>query len=504
MKYLWSRRYLEETFSRSSIPQQDQDADFIHNKILHIQTLFNHSSDLKIQSFQIRQHNCTMLYLETLIDKEQLERLLFSLHSTESSHHKNDTFKFDFLEKSKDRQDVIDKLLVGYSILFVSGQPQIYFINVAASFDRSTNEPMGEKVITGSHQGFIENININLNLLRKTIKNIDLCINYITLGKKTNTKIAVAYMKGIANNDLVNRVMHRLNNVSVDMGFSPGYLEELIEDSTSSPFPQMLKTERIDRVSANLIEGRIAIFSENSPTVFIVPINFFAFYQTSDDYNSRAYVGTFIRIIRIFCFWIAITFPAIYIAIIGFHFEVLPNELITTVKGSIEMIPYPPLIEALIMELAIELIREAGIRLPSPIGQTIGIVGGLVIGDAVVKAGLISNIMIVVVAITAIAAYVIPSNEMSSSVRLLRFPMMIIAAGLGFIGIVFGLMILFIHLCALESLGSPYFSPIAPFHWKDLKDAIVRLSIWKLRNRPTDIQPKETQQLSNLKGQKQK
>lgn len=476
----------------------------ISNPIIHIQNAFNHSNDLKIQSFQINHQDYTILYLETLIDKDKLERSLILLYTTDYSDTKKKEFYLDYWEQSNEIQDAIEKLLDGYSILFIANQSPMYFIPVPSNFDRSTEEPANEKVITGSHQGFIENISVNINLLRKIIKNPDLCIKYITLGKKTNTKLAVAYMNGIVNQKILDIVVKRLKNISVDMPFSPGYLEELIEDTASSPFPQILKTERIDRVSANLIEGRVAILSEGSPTVFIVPINFFAFYQTTDDYNSRAYVGTFIRIIRILCFWIAITFPAIYIAIIGFHFEVLPHDLITTVKGSIEMIPYPPLLEALIMELAIELIREAGIRLPAPIGQTIGIVGGLVIGDAVVKAGLISNIMIVVVAITAIAAYVVPSNEMSSSVRLLRFPMMILASGLGFIGIVFGLMILFIHLCELESFGSPYFSPIAPFHWKDLKDAIVRLPIWKLRNRPADVQTEDTNQSFNLKGTKKK
>jgi spore germination protein KA len=188
--------------------------------------------------------------------------------------------------------------------------------------------------------------------------------------------------------------------------------------------------------------------------------------------------------------------PAIYIAIIGFHFEVLPEELVLTVRGAVDKIPYPPLIEALIMELTIELIREAGIRLPSAIGPTISIVGGLVIGDAIVKAGLVSNTMIVVVATTAIASYVVPSNEMSAAVRILRFPMMIAAATFGFVGIVFGVMALLIHLCKLESFGSPYFAPMAPFRWKDLKDSIVRMPVWKMNSRPLDHQPEKVQQQS--------
>lgn len=466
----------------------------IWGNIDYIKDFFYHSHDLKTYQFTFNQKECVCFYFETLVDQDKLEQKLFVPLAKYTNKNNMDNFTLEHFPKSTNFDDVTSKMLNGFSIFYIDGEQHVFLIDTASNFARSTDEPQNEKVIRGSHQGFVEDLTINLNLLRKRIEDQNLFIQYLTLGKKTNTKVAITYMKGIANEEVVNAVQRRLKSISTDAIFDSGYLEEFIEDSTSSLFPQMLNTERPDRVKANLMEGRIAIFAEGTPTVLIVPINFFSFYQSPDDYNSRAYIGTFIRFMRLFSVLTAITLPAIYIAVISFHFEVLPDELVITVKGSVDKIPYPPLIEALIMELTIEMIREAGIRLPSAIGPTISIVGGLVIGDAVVKAGLVSNTMIVVVATTAIASYVVPSNEMSSAVRLLRFPMMIVATLLGFVGIVFGLMALLIHLCTLESFGTPYFAPIAPFRWRDLKDSIVRLPIRKLKNRPLDPHPENMQQ----------
>jgi spore germination protein KA len=234
------------------------------------------------------------------------------------------------------------------------------------------------------------------------------------------------------------------------------------------------------------MEGRVAIMVEGSPTALMAPSTFFMFYQAPDDYNMRWYTGTFVRLIRLASFIIAIGLPAFYIAVVAFHFEVIPDELIMPVKSSINEIAYPPLLEALVMVIIIELIREAGIRLPQPIGQTIGIVGGLVIGDAVVRAGLVSNLMVIVIALTAIASFVVPSNELSTSLRLLTFPLIILAGSLGFVGIIFGMMMILIHLTRLESFGTPYFAPIAPLRLKDLKDTFIRMPIYKMNNRPKD------------------
>lgn len=463
-----------------------------------LEDYFYHSQDLQTSRFTLKQKKCVVLYFETLVDMDKLEQKFFVPLAGCIDNNNMESFTFEHFQKTSYFDEITNKMLNGFSIILIDGEKNAFLVDTALTNERTTDEPQNEKVVRGPHQGFVENININLNLLRKRIEDRNLVVQYITHGIKKNA-IAIVYMKDIANEEIVNEVQRRIKSISTDVTFSSGYIEEFIEDATSSPFPQLLNTERPDRVSANLIEGRIAIFMDGTPTVLIAPINFFSFYQSPDDYNSRAYIGTFIRLIRLFSFLIAITLPAIYIAVIGFHFEIMPEKLVVTVKGSVDNIPYPPLIEALLMELTIELIREAGIRLPSAIGPTISIVGGLVIGDAIVKAGLISNTMIVIVATTAIASYVVPSNEMSSTVRLLRFPMMIAAATFGFVGIVLGLMTLLIHLCKLESFGAPYLAPIAPFRWQDLKDSIIRAPLWKMKNRPLDSHPKEMKQQSSAK-----
>src|SRR5699024_3335099 len=297
---------------------------------------------------------------------------------------------------------------------------------------RSPEEPENEKIVRGSHQGFVESLDININLLRKRIVNSQLTIEYYKLGNETNKNAALVYMSQLANPSLIEDIENRISSITADMVLAPGDLEEYLEDSTFSPFPQIMYTERPDRLEAQLMEGRAAIICEGSSDVIVMPVTFFSFFQTSDDYNVRFYTGSVFRLLRLFSFWGTLLFPPLYIAVVGFHFEIIPFKMVTLVKESIETIPYPPFFEAMLMAITIELIREAGIRLPTSIGQTIGIVGGLIIGEAIVNAGLVSNIMVIIIALTAIMSFSFPSYEMGNTTRLLNFPIMIAAATFGF------------------------------------------------------------------------
>ncbi|TGB05383.1 spore germination protein [Halobacillus salinus] len=467
-------------------PEQPSSTKLADN-VDYLTNEFNRTSDLRIRILEKGQ--AALMYLETLVDQEKLHEAIFSPIEL---GHVDDISKIPSSRVTKNLEEAIKALLKGHAIYIQDGSRHISQFNVTASFNRSTEEPQNEKIVRGSHDGFIENIMVNINLVRKRIENRDLTIKYFKVGKKTNNNMALLYLDGVTDPELVQEIEHRLKYISADMIHSPGYVEEFIEDQTFSPFPQMLNTERPDRVVANLIEGRVAIMNEGSPTTLIAPSTFFSFYQSSDDYNMRWFTGTFVRLIRLASFIIAVGMPAFYIAVVSFHFEVIPDELIMPVKQTINGIAYPPLIEALVMVVIIELIREAGIRLPQPIGQTIGIVGGLVIGDAVVKAGLVSNLMVIVVALTAIASFVVPSNEMSTTLRLLTFPLIFLAGTLGFIGITFGFMMILIHMTRLESFGVPYLSPVAPLRIKDLKDTFIRVPIYLMNERPKDsraIQP---------------
>lgn len=451
----------------------------------YIREELNDSSDLKVK--WVKKH-AVLMYLESLVDQNKVERRILAPISDDKDHLNQ--FRSE-ASQTPDLNRAVENVLEGHTVLLVEGDKQVCTFNTTGTYNRNVKEPDNEKIVRGSHEGFVENLMININLVRKRIENKDLCVRYYKLGKKTKTNAAVVYMKGLADPDVLELINERLQAISSDMIMSPGFVEEYIEDAPFSPFPQTLNTERPDRAMANIMEGRIALMTEGSPTALILPVTFFAFYQSPDDYNSRWIPGTYIRALRIMSFLIAIMLPSFYIAVAGFHFEVIPYELVIPLKTSVEDIPYPPLVEALFMAVTIELIREAGIRLPTPISQTIGIVGGLIIGNAVVMAGLISNIMIIVIALTAISSFVVPSSEMSTTIRILTYPLMFMAASLGFVGIVFAWMFILMHLCMLESYGTPYFAPFAPFNWRDLKDSFMRLPIWLQDNRPSDAHPQK-------------
>ncbi|MER1987117.1 MAG: spore germination protein [Solibacillus sp.] len=386
-------------------------------------------------------------------------------------------------------KNLIDYICNGETIILLQQTNEMIRLNSPDFVHRTPEEPGTEHVLRGSHEGLVENFDSNVSLLRKRIKNNKLIVKELTLGKETKTRAYYVYVNDVVDKEALKTVEERLAGIDLDMFYSVGQLSDYLEDQVWSPFPQLLNTERPDRVVANILEGKIAIMTDVSPTALIGPVTFFSFYQSPDDFNARVLVGSFYRIMRIFSFLSAIFLPAFYIAIVSFHFEVLPLELANKVKSDINQIPYRPLIEALIMEITIELIREASVRLPQSIGQTIGIVGGLVIGDAIVNAGLVSNLMVIVVAFTAISSFVVPSIEFNTSIRMLRFPFMILASLFGFFGIVIGTFLLVIHLLNLSSLKKPYFSPIIPFEPKELYKIFFREPYYKARKQVPSFSP---------------
>lgn len=463
----------------------------LEDNIEYIKKTYHYTSDLQTRHIQHNHRKGAVVYIETICDCDKIQTGLLSPLAMRSAEPIERLITIPDLKKTNDLNEAAKGLSKGISILLFENEEEIYMFNTIVCSNRSPDEPSSEKVVRGSHEGFVENIVINLNLIRKRIRSNQLTIKYKELGTETNNQIAIVYMADLIDPKVLKEVEERLESISTDMVFSTGFLHEFIEDKPFSPFPHVLNTERPDRVMAHLLDGRIALLAEGSSDALIVPITFFAFFQTPDDFNSRVFAGSFFRLLRLMNYLVSITFPAIYIALIAYHYEVIPNEIIILVKSSVEGIPFPPLIEAIIMGITIELIREAGVRLPTPIGQTIGIVGGLIIGDAIINAGFISNIMVIIIAVTAISSFTIPSYEMSTSVRLLTYPFMVSAASLGFVGIVFSLMFLLIHLCKLESFGKPYFAPLAPLRITNLKDTFVRFPNWMLNNRPYDANPQK-------------
>lgn len=460
----------------------------IEDNVQYVSSAFYHTDDLKTRKIKWQDRTGMIVYLDTMVDAKQFQQgFLSPLAEANDDKQIEKIIASPEYKETNNLNEIVKDLLSGNCALFMEKSTKCILFNSAQSNNRSPDEPDSEKTVRGAHKGFVEDIEVNLNIIRDYVKNSSLTFRFFNLGIDSNTKVAMIYMSDIANPSVVEEVERRIKSVSLDMAFTPGFIEECLEDSPFSPFPQILFSERPDRVEANLMEGRVAIMADGSSDVSMVPVTFFSFFQSPDDYNIRFYGGSFFRLLRFLSFFGTLILPALYIAVVAFHFEIIPYDMVRIVKSSIENIPFSPFVEALIMAITVELIREAGIRLPTPIGQTIGIVGGLIIGDAVVNAGLISNLMVIVIALTAIMSFGIPSYEMGNTVRLLSFPVMLSAATLGFVGIVFSFMIILIHLCKLDSFGTPYLSPVAPFHVKNIKDTISRFPNWTMNKRPKGI-----------------
>ncbi|WP_165822357.1 spore germination protein [Paenibacillus montanisoli] len=456
----------------------------IEQRISQIQTYFSNTEDLIVQKFD--NQICSIVYVESLVKHESLQAY-FMTPMLESGDRALEQLVRSTTAKLTNIYQIGKCMLEGCCVLLTENEQAAIIIRVPQSYERSIQEPKDEQVIKGPHDGFIENPVTNLYLLRKRLRNPKLKVKYFTMGKLTNTKVTMVYMDQIALPKLVAEAEKRLSSVDSDYLYSVGNINELLEEHPMSLFPQTLQTERPDRAVSYLMEGKIIIFVAGNPRALILPITFFAFYQSPDDYNTRWIIGSFYRIIRLISFVIAICLPAIYIAIVTYHSEVLPIGILYSVKVSLTYVPLPPLLEALVMQTILELLKEAAIRLPSPISQTIGIVGGLVIGTAVVEAQLVSHTMIVVIGLTAIASFATPINEFGTSLRVLGFPIMLAASAFGFFGIAIMLMLVFIHLCKIETLGIPYFAPFGPFEGKEsIKDIFLRLPLWMVTRTSRD------------------
>lgn len=388
------------------------------------------------------------------------------------------------ISKVKTFTDVIDQISSGNPVLLLDQKSEGFSAGLAKWEKRAIEEPQAESVIRGPREGFIESIGVNTALLRRKIKSPKFKIKKINIGRLTKTSVAVAYIDGVADQTLITEVENRLKRIDIDGILESEYLEEFIEDNPYSPFPQLLSTERVDVVSAYLLEGHVAIITDGTPFVLVAPTTFYSLMQASEDYYQRPLVSTAIRWLRFLFIVISLLLPSLYVAVLTYHHEMVPTSLLISMAASREPIPFPALIEALLMEITFEILREAGIRLPKQVGSAVSIVGALVIGQAAVEAGIVSAPMVIVVAATGIASFAIPRYSAGLALRVLRFPMLVLAGSLGFLGIMLGVILIVIHLCTLRSFGVPYLSPIAPMKVSELRDVFIRLPRWAYSSRP--------------------
>ncbi|MFE7061165.1 spore germination protein [Sutcliffiella sp. NPDC057660] len=461
----------------------------LDENIMILREAFVHSEDFVVDYTPYQEKDAFLIYIESITEKKIIEQEIIKPIHISNSDNVKELLPQAFIKETSSIKEISKFLLEGNSILLQRDNSLAMIFQSQLLTERNITEPGSETIIRGAHEGFVETLGTNIYLIRKRLQNPKLKIKYFSIGNDSHTKVAMIYLDHLANGKTVANLEKRLSDIDTDYILAPGHIEEYISDNVSI-FPTLLSTERPDRTVANLMDGRIAVIADNSPSALIAPVTFFSFFQSPDDYNSRWYFGSFIRFLRIMGFLITIALPATYIAIVSYHYEVLPTEIVVSIKSSLEYVPYPPLVEALAMQITLEILREASIRLPNPIAQTIGVVGGLVIGTAVVEANLVSNTMIIVVAITAISSFVVPISEMGSSIRLLGFPFMILASLFGFIGMSFFLMFVLIHLCKLESFGTPFFAPFTTLRFSEMKDTIIRTPLPFFKSRPSDTQPR--------------
>ncbi|MDR7077128.1 spore germination protein KA [Neobacillus niacini] len=481
----------------------------LKENIDYIKKTVGNSSDIVIREFQAGQNGeikIAVIFTDGLTNSAELQDFVLNTLMFEIRNAELDSMVFDRsnlfnlikthslpvsgISDINDFQKLFLNLLSGDSILFIDGCSQAISISLRYWADRGVEEPSSQTVVRGPKDGFTETLRKNTALVRRRIKDPNLWIDTQQIGTKTQTDVAIMYLKGVANDKTVAEVQSRLNQISIDAILESGYIEELIQDETYSPFPTVYNTERPDAVAGAILEGRIAIFVDGTPFVLVVPALFVHFLQASEDYYQRADIATLIRLLRYFSFFLALLTPSLFIAVTTFHQEMLPTQLLISLASQREGVPFPALVEALMMELTFEILREAGVRLPRAVGSSISIVGALVIGQAAVEAGIISASMVIIVSLTAISSFVSPNFNMSISVRILRFLFMLLAASFGLFGIILGLIVMVLHLNSLRSFGVPYLAPFAPFILKDQKDSIIRMPHWSLFSRPRLISQK--------------
>ena len=382
--------------------------------------------------------------------------------------------------------DLYRHLMSGFVGLLIDGVDRCVILGIQGFASRSVSEPDSEVNVRGSKEGFVEPIRVNVALMRRRVKSSRLVFEYLSAGSTSKTDIVVSYMADMVSQDVLREVKSRISQLDLDVVLDSGYLQPFLDSDIGSLFSNVGVTERPDTACAKVAEGRVVVLVDGTPFALVVPYLFAEHFQTLDDYAHRPYYAAFVRLMKYAAFFFTILLPGMYVAIASFHPELLPETLLLNVAASEATTPFPLMIEAIIIHFIYEIMREAGLRLPRPIGHAVGIVGGLVIGDAAVTAGLIGAPMVMIVALTAISSFVVPS--LYEPVTVLRFTFIVIGGLTGLYGITVGLCAVFVNLCALSAYGIPATSPATPVRLYDWRDVFFRAGWRTLGRRRLRIQ----------------
>lgn len=510
LTWLFQEQHKQKHETDENMEREESDprilSQSLQNNLNIIKAKFGESSDLIIREFTFGKDRsggvrAALIFLDGLANLPMINDSIIKplMHDSRLSHAE-ESANISSMNEIRDRllavgevktvytyNEVTEACLSGDAVFMAESFCKALDIGAKGWEKRAVTEPPSETAIRGPREGFTENLRTNTSMIRRKIKDPALKIHAAVIGRRTHTQINILYIDGIADPDLVREVEHRLKKIDTDAILATGYVEQYIEDSTFTVFPTIWCSEKPDAVAGKLLEGRVAVAVDGAPFVMTVPMLFIENFQSAEDYITRSYYATLMRILRLIAFLISLFAPALYIALATYHQELIPTTLLFTMAAASEGTPFPASVEIGVMLLIFLILREAGIRMPRPIGQTVSIVGALVMGEAAVQAGIVGAPVVIIVAMTAVSGFAIPFVADATSI--LAWFLLLMAATMGSFGITIGTFIILVHLTSLRSFGAHYLAPIAPFHKVDLKDTAVRVPIWAMRTRPKATNP---------------
>jgi spore germination protein KA len=503
IEYKDIEKAIDDCFSNGSInttkTQKLMPSATLQRNKQYLQKIFDKCADIVIREINIAsnpKYNAICVYVANMVPVENVEEFIIRRLTYPPQNVPNlsniKAYSMSLLGIAED--DLIDdmtaaigSIIEGELVLFINGLNRGLTIDIKKPPSRAVEQPVTESVIRGPREGFTEAFAINITLVRKKIKSPNLKMEVFKLGKQTNTNVAVLYMANIANMKIVDEVKNRLKRIDIDSLLAASYIEEYIEDNPFSLFPTIFRTEKPDVASGKLLEGRVIIFVDSVPIALSVPCIFGEYFMAPDDYYLRFYVSTMTRWIRFLAFSMSLALPGAYVALVSFHSELLPTALMISVMRGRANIPFPPMFEALFMLTTYIILQEADVRMPKTMGQSVSVVGGLVLGQAAINAGIVSAHMIIIITFSAVAALAVPTAELQMPLSYTRVLLLILGGFGGMVGVTCGLIAMIMHLLSLRSFGVPFLAPVGPMKPSELRDILIRSPLWSMKKRPKTI-----------------
>ena len=465
----------------------------LKSNIEHIKNTFVGADDIVFKEFNNKGTECFLVYADNIVNGSAIENaVLTNIMIRGERENSAERFEQNLISVGETSlahsfEEVFDAVLLGDTVLLIADDKKAVIISTKNWPSRGIPEAQTETVVQGPKDAFTEQGSINTVLIRRRIRDTALKVKRMNCGRRSKTDVAVMYIKDIAREELVREVIRQIESIDIDCIFSSGYMEQLLEKKHMSPFPQLQLTERPDKASSALYEGRVVVVVDNSPFVIILPSTLNIFFQSAEDYYERWEIMSFMRVLRFFSAFAAAFLPGLYIALTVYRPDLIPTTLALKISATRQYVPFPTIVEVLIMETAFELLREAGVRIPSPVSSAFGIVGGIVIGSAAVDAGIVGPAVVIIAALTGICSFAVPNPSFVSAVRLIKYFVIFMSACLGLFGFYTALFCILVHLSSLESFSVPYLYPFCSGsvnNYTDFKDSIIRVPIEKMIKRP--------------------